>query len=302
MASLLATERCPVTEADLQALRPPDRALPVERRDEIKNMLAAVVRSEGAPSSATASTRRRRRLGSGIAIAVAVVGLGGAAAAGVITRDRPDVSESARVNEEIGRESPAAEVHLDGWRPELSAEVVECVVPAAVSVEEGGPPQVGTIQTPASEFPLEDLLTRDAVVQECLSGNDAARNSSTRLSADAGAVCVRTGVYPKPVVLLDGTTCDYHAHLRLLTDRDLATLNRLRSFDVALLAVPSADGCPGVDEAVEWARARVAEFGGGLRIHVMDEGPACYRAVADWTRRVVTVQLIGPQQPNAQRG
>ena len=270
-------------ESDLRAVLPPERRLPAERRNEIKEMLMQAVREDSSPIFAESPTRRRRRLAGGVAVALVVVGLGTAAAATVLNRDRPDAGEAATVNDEIGSGSSVAEVHLGGWRPELSAERVECVLPT------------GRVDTSASEFPLEDLLAKDALVQECVAGNDLARNSAQPLNSDSAVVCVEKSGYPKPVVLLDGSGCVDHRQLRTLADGDLKELNRLRSFDVSFLAVPADDRCADMDAAVEWARARVAEFGGGLTIEVMEEGVACYRGVADWTRQVVVIQAIGPQ-------
>ncbi len=240
-------------------------------------------REESTATPALSPRHRRRRLAGGIAVALAVAGLGTAAAATVLNRDRPDAREAATVNDEIGSRSPSAEVHLEGWRPSLSAERVECVLPS------------GRIDTAASEFLLEDLLTKDALVEECVAGNDLARNSAQALVAESAIVCVNRGIYPKPVVLLDGSSCEDHPQLRRLVDGDVDELNRLRSFDVSFLAVPADDGCAEVGAAVEWVRERIAEFGGGLRIEVMDEGAGCYRGVADWSRKVVIIQAIGPQ-------
>lgn len=272
-----------MNETDLRAARPPERRLPADRRSEIKEMLMGATRKESPPPPALPTRRRRRRVAGGVAVALAVAGLGTAAAATVLNRARPDAREAATVNDEIGSRSRAAEVHLEGWRPELSAERVECILPN------------GSVDTPASEFPLDDMLTKDTLVQECVAGNDLARNTSQPLASESATVCVNTGAYPKPVVLVDGSRCDDHPRLRTLVDTDLDELNRLRSFDVSFLAVPSGDGCPDLDTAVEWARTRIAEFGGALRIDVMDEGVACYRGVTDWTRQVVTIQALGTQ-------
>lgn len=272
-----------MNEEELRAAFPPERHLPVDRRRDIKEILMQAVQEESS-LRATASPRpRRRRIAGGVAVAVVVAGLGTAVAAAVLNRDRPDPHEAAVINEEMGSRSPAAGVHLEGWRPELSSETVRCVLPE------------GVIETWASEFPLEDLLTIEALVQECVSGNDLARNSAGGVRAASARVCATDGTYPMPVVLLDGSKCDSQGQLRTFDDEDLADLNRLRAFDVSVLAVPSDDGCPTADQAVAWANRRLRQLGRSLTVNVMDEGDGCYRGVTDWSRRIVIVQAVGPQ-------
>lgn len=272
-----------MNEEELRAAFPPERHLPVDRRDNIKEMLMEAFQEESSPAAPASRRPRRRRLAGGAAVAVVVAAFGTAAAAAVLTRDRPDPHEAAVINEEMGSRSPAAGVHLEGWRPELSSETVRCVLPE------------GVIETWASEFPLEDLLTTEAIVQECASGNDLAGNSAGGVPAASASVCATDGTYPMPVVLLDGSTCDNQRQLRTFDDEDLAELNRLRAFDVSVLAVPSEDGCPTADQAMAWAKGRIRELGRSLAVNVMDEGDACYRGVTDWSRRVVIVQAVGPQ-------
>lgn len=167
-----------MNESDLRAALPPERRLPADRRNDIKEMLMHTAHEESSPIPGPSPRRRRRRVAGGVAVALAVAGLGTAAAATVLNRDRPDPRE---------------------------------------------------------------------------------------------------------------------AEMRRFVDADIDELNRLRSFDVSFLAVPADDGCAEVSVAVEWARERIVEFGGGLSIEVMDEGVGCYRGVVDWTRQVVLIQAIGPQ-------
>lgn len=62
----------------------------------------------------------------------------------------------------------AAEVHGPGWRPSLRTEAVWCL-------HEGGP----GADTRASDFPIEEDLTVEALTFECATGNDSARNLET---------------------------------------------------------------------------------------------------------------------------
>ncbi|MEX2422548.1 MAG: hypothetical protein WD990_01095, partial [Acidimicrobiia bacterium] len=58
----------------------------------------------------------------------------------------------------------SAEVHLPGWRHSLRSEAVWCL-------HEGGP----GADTLASEFPIEEDLSFEALTDECATGNDSAR-------------------------------------------------------------------------------------------------------------------------------
>lgn len=265
---------------DLRRLRPREHRLPDERRSAIKESLMQTVRDERSQPAPRRSTRMRRFAG-GVAVAFAVAGIGTAAAAAVWPRDRPDPNQVLTVDEQIGGGSPATDMHLDGWRPPLSAERVRCVL------------TTGATETPASEFPMEQELTRNVIVDECIQGNDLARESD---SPNSALVCSRTGAYPQPVVLADGSTCGDHAGLEELTAAHLRELNRLRALDVALLAAPGENGCASVDEAARWTRAVLRQTKRSVIVETFNEGPGCYRGVADWKRGTVLIQAIGPQQ------
>lgn len=60
-----------------------------------------------------------------------------------------------------------ADVHLEGWRPVLNAESVRCIFPDGRAID-----------TFASDFPLDQPLTVDRLIEECTTGNDLARTSS----------------------------------------------------------------------------------------------------------------------------
>lgn len=266
-----------MNEEQLRSALPGERPLPPDRRAQIKEMLMS---SLAEPTTKKRSNRRRMALGAVAALATA--GVATAAAAGVISRDRPDPVQVEAVNRELGSGSPMGSVHTEGWRPELNAETVECELAGGLTI------------TWASEFPLEEQLTEQHLVDECTSGNDLVR-SRMGAAADTVTVCVRRADYPRPVVLADGSTCA-DQQLRPIMPDDLADLNRRRAFDVSLLAVPTANGCPSLDEAIAWSKRQVRESAYELHIDSRDEGDsACYRGVTDWSRNVILVQALGPQ-------
>lgn len=111
---------------------------------------------------AVAIGRRPRRGRVVVAVATLLVFSGvGAFAAGVFDPDPADIDTILDRAEQEGR----FEVHLEGWRPELTSEVVIC------AYQDGA----GAV-TSASESPLHEPLTRQVIVDECVSGNDAVRS------------------------------------------------------------------------------------------------------------------------------
>lgn len=74
----------------------------------------------------------------------------------------------------------AAEVHGPGWRTSLRTEAVWCL-------HEGGP----GADTRASDFPIEEDLSVEALTVECATGNDSARN----LDAPPDTLTVCRGVF-----------------------------------------------------------------------------------------------------------
>ena len=123
-------------ETDLRAVLPPERRLPADRRADIKEMLMSTIQEQVHSTAPAPLQRRRRGLTGGVALAVVVAGLGTAAAAAIL-RDRPDPGEVAVVNDEIGSRSPSASAHTMGWRPELSSESVQCVLPVGAGRDMG---------------------------------------------------------------------------------------------------------------------------------------------------------------------
>ena len=159
-----------------------------------------------------------------------------------------------------------------------------------------------TGNTAASEFPLEDTLTADRLVEECTSGNDWAR-SQGGFDAQQATACVRDGDFLLAVVALDGLGCSGAGDgVRPITDDDLARLNEMRAVEVAVLANP--DECPTLDDAVDWAKARVDEHGEQLNVRgVPGSDNGCYGGTTYWDwDEVVVEQISGPAALDTSRG
>lgn len=231
------------------------------------------------------ASRSGRRRTFAIAVAALLMLVAGVATAIV----RPASPEPHDVDQVQAIAEPMAdELFEPGWRQRLRAEKVECVAGENRSDLEH------LIETWASDFPLEDTLTRSHLVDECLSGND--RVHAPEHTASEASVCVGNARYPKAVVVADGVPCsDPVVGLEALSDEDLRELNRLRAIEVSLLAMPEHDECPTASEAEEWAQERLSDLGVDLRVRVFPEGEACYRPVTYWQQDEVIVQGLGPQ-------
>lgn len=107
-------------------------------------------------------------------------------------------------------------VHLPDWRQELNAETVQCF-----RATKDGPPQL-IVRTKASEFPIEEVLTRERLVEECASGTDAARQVGG-FDSDGASTCVSRSAVRVAAVVLGGGCGD----LTKMTDHDLRRLNEL---------------------------------------------------------------------------
>lgn len=232
-----------------------------------------------AEPAATVSGRHSRRLVGVIAAALVVTTAAAAAAVGL---GGPDPQQAATV---VDQNVEAAQVHLDGWRPELRSESVACVgtdSPRLTDPRAGG-------QTTASEFPLTDPLTAERLIDECTGGTDEARLAGGHDPARA-TVCMRDTGALLPVVALDGQTCEQTGDdIRPASDADFARLNEMRGFEVAVLANP--DGCPTEDEAIEWARRQVDARGESLVVTTEPDsgGALCYGASVYWEWNQVLV-------------
>lgn len=288
-----------MNESDLRNLLPSERSLPADRSRAMEERLMTqidakadepggmsdgpVITLDGAPPRG----RRFRRL----AVAATVVIVVGAAAAGTLARRSgpdptvtdetaqagagaapttdlgaspavvigatPDPAHVARVAEVFSRVSAA---HTPGWRWELRAEDVACWFPDG-----------GAMRTSASEFPMEQALTAEHLVQECSQGNDSARMAGGFDATDA-QVCVGGADHPVAAVTLDGRSCDAaDPGLRPMTDADLVELNRMRAVEVALLAAPQ--DCSSEEQSVAWAEQVVAAADLGLDVEVTPQMP-----------------------------
>jgi hypothetical protein len=144
----------------MQQLRAADPAAELDRdpHGPTGRRLLAQARSRGEGATALRRPVRRGRVIVTVAGLMAVSGAG-ALAAGVFEPDPADVAAILDAAE------PHREVHLDGWRPELTSEVIVCAY-------EGG---AGAL-TSASEFPLDEPLTAAAITAECTHGNDTVRS------------------------------------------------------------------------------------------------------------------------------
>lgn len=265
-------------ETDLIDLRSDARTLDPGRRDEMAAGLMRTVRDDAARGARRPA--RRRRVTGLLAGVAALAAVGSVTAIALRDRSQPDAKEAASVNASIGASSPSAVVHLEGWRPELAAESVRCELPQ------------GSVETVASEFPLDAPLTSAQLAVECASGNDLVRTEP--LDPAQAVACVETGNYPRPVIRLNGATCA-PGGLRALTNADLATLNRLRAFDVAFMAGPTGRACASRDAELAWVDKLIGEFGRPLRVETrLDGDPAttCYSAQVDWAREVVLVSGV----------
>lgn len=277
-------------DEDLRDLMPAERWLPPHRKRQLKERLMHDIAAEDTPSR-----RRRpsRRLTGGL-VAAAVLATSGAAAAALGFNGRPDPEQAGQV---VENNATAAQVHLDGWRPELRSESVACIGPDSNKLTD--PRETGN--TPASEFPLEDNLTAELLIEECTSGNDWAR-SQGGFDPQQALACVRDGDFLLAVVTLEGIDCaDAGDGVRPITDDDLARLNEMRALEVAVLANPNE--CPSLDEAVDWSHVRVDEHGEQLNVRgVTGNSNGCFGGVTYWDRgEVIVEQMSGPLTPDEAR-
>jgi hypothetical protein len=278
---------------ELADLFPPDRPVTPERRQEMKERLMVQVRE-----AEQTGRRRYRAIAGGVAAAVLV-------AAGLVvllTRgdsgsdadngDRVDVaSDGGGPSGDSGDGGQGAGLpaetyqqveELVGGRPSLDAESIGCVAPGTMPVNA----EVG-VNEQLSHGPLDQPLTREALILQCTNGGDWNGTGYTGLDQGVATACVREGgygppgntrddSYPLAVVAVKDLPCDQAGDagvtVREMTDDDLAQLNHMRDMEVQLLSDPRP--CPTAEEGEQWARDQIAELGLDAELIVDDPSSA----------------------------
>lgn len=243
-------------------------------------MLVGTIAKDGDRGTEPPTGRRRRIVGLATAAAL-VIGGSVATATGL---SRPDPEQARQVQDTFTEE---AVIHLGNWRPALDAEQVTCRYRDTGQVSE----------THASEFPLDEPLTEDELIQECTTGTDIARGATGDVASEPATVCARErNPYPRPVVAVGAVECR-EQELEPLRATDLEEINRMRAIEVTVLAVPSDDECPSFDEARTWAGERLAAHGEAIEFEAFDPpGPGCWRPKINWERGFFTPMRIGNQE------
>ncbi|HVR78101.1 MAG TPA: hypothetical protein VMS99_06865 [Acidimicrobiia bacterium] len=212
----------------------------------------------------------------------------------------------------------AAEVHGPDWRTSLRTEAVWCL-------HEGGP----GADTRASDFPIEEELTVEALTVECATGNDSARNldappetltvcrgvfakteyqewlSSDEYSVIAGDI---DGTHPGfPVVLGWQSDCvseevDTTNKVVLSDDLDLDQINHARQLEMAVTGASHND-CFDYEQASALADEAVRSLATTwLRVEftAVDQNLVeyCYQPVIDL--QLGAVYVMGVDQPVAE--
>ena len=264
-------------------------------------------------------SRRRPRMGRVAALAAAFVVLsaGVAIAAGVFS---PDPADVARIESEGAQH---ADVHLEGWRPELRTERVWCLFDSN-----------GTgVEPLASEFPLGEALTIEILLAECGTGNDVARNPGSpptefticeavftdetyqmRMNAVEWFNIIEGDLGDKrpgfPVVLAWDTDCastqlDTTLEVELAPLASLDNINKAREVEIGLRAT-ALNSCLSLDEARNMASNTRAELGAEwLLLDFEHETPSgCYTVELDLQWGTITpigrepvVVPAGPDEP-----
>ena len=263
-----------MNEHELRDLLPPERRLPVGRRQDIKERLMVQV------EEAEKVERRRYRVAAGavaaavlVAAGLAALLVGGGSGSGPGSDDpsRTDTAGNPTVPEDVGLPPGAVDQVLTnlGGRPVLDAERIACVAEGTpiVDAESAGNEQL-------SWNPLDQPLTEAGLVEQCMHGGDWNGTGYTGLDVGEATACVLEGGYggpdnpgnddyPLAVVALNDLTCEEagspEVTVRPMTDADLAVINHMRDVEITLLADPRP--CPTRVESQQWAEEHLAEAG-----------------------------------------
>lgn len=267
---------------------PDAHQLPDEFRASMAAIFEEIIGMEHQESTRTSSRRPRIGRIAALTAAFLILTAGVAIATGVFAPDPRDVS-LLEDEAEQGFES-----HELGWRPALRTERVWCMYDLSTGAD-----------TPVSEFPLGEPLTMEALLAECGTGNDVARNLEAeptdytlcratftdqtyqdRIAQDDRFTVVEGDLSTSrpgfPVVLAWDTSCETTA-LETSFEVDLAPLmslddlNHAREIEVGLKA-DALKSCLTREEADGAARSARTELGEGwLLIDMNLDAPvACY--------------------------
>ncbi|HTO00612.1 MAG TPA: hypothetical protein VL068_08050 [Microthrixaceae bacterium] len=271
---------------DLRNLIPAERRMSQHKKQQLKERIMEDIGTDSTP--AQRRYPKRRLVGGLVAATVLVTGTATAAA---VWLGGPDPQQAKQVVEKMP--DPVAERYLGDWRPALRAEFVACIGPDSNRLTD--PRETG--DTSASEFPLADNLTVDLLITECTSGNDWARLEGG-FDQDKAKACVREGDYPLAVVALEGLTCeDAGDNVRPISDSDLAQLNKMRGFEVAVLANP--EQCPTLNQAAEWSRQQITARGEHLTVQTIPGNPdGCFGGTTYWDQGQVVVEMTSIPDTN----
>lgn len=252
-------------------------------------------RRRGSAMPKTGRGTPRERLIVVIAATVTVLSSVTAIATGMFEPDPADVSTI------LHNAAGQAQVHLDGWRPELRAEAVWCVYGDG-----------STISTYASEFALDQPLTEELLTSECTSGNDLVRNLA-RPPADVtvcGAIVprqdVQRGLGERGERITSGQLSDDRHRFPVVLgwDADCATAQLGTTPSVDLAALTSFDAINQAREVeISLRAAAVQHCLNDTQAHEMAEQARSHLA-NDWV--VATGNAIRPRcyqvQLDAERG
>lgn len=244
-------------------------------------------RSDVAPAARRGFPRKRLI---GLTAAVLMILTSGVAIGiGIFRPDPEDVSII------LGEYADATDVHGKGWRPALSTELVWCIYPDGRS-----------IQPTASEFPLDEALTKRRLIDECASGNDLVRGREApgpftlceglvaaediELVLDELDQRIIEGSLDGdhrhfPVVLgwdadCAGTTQDTWPKVQLRELTSLNTTNQAREIEISLRAA-AIEHCLTQDEAMALAKQARSHLLDDWPIVETTESPNCHEITLD---------------------